>query len=51
MTYEEILQTVKEIVEANEQLNMDAVVTQEHFARIIHERLVEKQNIALNEKD
>lgn len=51
MTYEEILQTVKEIVGHNKQLNMDAPATQEHFAKQLHERFVEKQNVALNEKD
>ena len=51
MTYEEILQVVKEIVGVNKQLNMDAPVTQEHFAKMLHQRLIEKQNVALYEKD
>lgn len=51
MTYEEILQAIKEIVGVNKQLNMDASATQEHFAKMLHQRLIEKQNVALYEKD
>ena len=47
MTYEDILETIKEIVGANKQLNMDSPATQEHFAKMLHQRLVERQNIAL----
>ena len=50
MTQQEILEVIQKIVTANKQLNMDAPAAQEQFARMLHERLVEIQNIALLEQ-
>tara|TARA_E500000331_G_C16642528_1_gene449212 strand:+ start:227 stop:400 length:174 start_codon:yes stop_codon:yes gene_type:complete len=50
ITQKEILEVIQKIVIANKQLNMDAPAAQELFARLIHERFVEVQNIALLEQ-